>query len=104
MVLRKPTASDKLAYFTRRTLPNSGKATVWRFEGEELANIEYACPFCGKAGEKQQAFARVKAKILNEKTGKAKQGEVFRFQCDACNKDIDLPKWVKKGPGRKKTE
>ena len=103
MALREPAANDKLAYFTRRDLPNNGKATVWRFEGEELANIEYACPFCKNSGEKQQAFARVEAKILNEKTGKSKQGEVFRFQCDACHKDINLPKWVKKR-GRKKAE
>lgn len=103
MALRKPTAQDKLAYFTRRALPNGGKATVWRFEGEEIANIEYACPFCKNAGEKQQAFARVPARIVNEKTGKSKKGEVFRFQCDSCGKDIDLPKWVKKGPGRKST-
>ncbi|MBI4095788.1 MAG: hypothetical protein HY438_02920 [DPANN group archaeon] len=101
MVLRKPGANDKLAYFTRRALPNGGKATVWRFEGEELANIEYSCPFCKNSGEKQQAFARVAARIVNEKTGKSKKGEVFRFQCDSCGKDIDLPKWVKKGPGRK---
>ncbi|HIH14534.1 MAG TPA: hypothetical protein HA224_04765 [Nanoarchaeota archaeon] len=102
MALRKPGANDKLAYFTRRDLPNMGKATVWQFEGEELANIEYACPFCKHIGEKQQAFARVEARYVNDK-GKSKKGEVFRFQCDACRKDIDLPKWVKKR-GRKKAE
>ncbi len=103
MALRKPTADDKLAYFTRRALPNGGRALVWRFEGEHIANIEYICPHCLHVGEKQQAFERVKAKIVNEKTGKSKSGEVFRFTCERCHKNIDLPKWVKKGPGKKST-
>lgn len=103
MALRKPVAGDKLSYLTRRTI-GTGKAMVWKFEGEELANIEYTCPSCSKSGEKQQLFERVKAKILNEKTGKSKQGEVFRFSCDFCKANIDLPKWTKKGPGRKSSE
>jgi predicted RNA-binding Zn-ribbon protein involved in translation (DUF1610 family) len=75
---------------------------VWRFDGEELANIEYACPHCGESGEKQQAFAREKKRITDEQTGKKKSAEVFIFSCDKCLKSIELPKWVKKGPGRRK--
>ena len=101
MALRKPSANDKLAYFTRRTI-GQGKVAVWRFEGEELANIEYTCPHCGKSGEKQQAFERQKKRI--EIRGKKKSADVFTFACDSCGQNIDLEKWVKKGPGRKAAE
>ena len=75
---------------------------VWVFEGEELANIEYTCPFCSHSGEKQQKFERVKVSKKDEK-GKSKRVEVFRFQCDKCGANIDLEKWVKKGPGKRKS-
>jgi len=101
MALRKPKPGDKLAYFTKRTIGEKGKVMVWRFEGEELANIEYTCPFCGYQGEKQQKFERIKISIKDE-SGKRRQVQVFRFQCDNCGKNIDLEKWVKKGPGRRK--
>jgi len=98
MSLRKPGPNDKLAYFTRRTF-DKGKVTVWRFEGESLANIEYTCPHCGKSGEKQQTFEREKKRI--EIGGKKKTKEVFTVVCDSCGKEIDLEKWVK-GMGGKK--
>ncbi len=100
MALRKPYPNDKLSYFTRRTLGDKGKVIVWRFEGEELANIEYTCPHCGSSGEKQQPFARQKKRM--EIAGKKKVVDVFTFTCDSCNQNIDLEKWGKKGPGRRK--
>lgn len=99
MALRKPGPNDKLAYFTRRPLGDKGRVTVWRFEGEELANIEYACPHCGKSGEKQQIFERQKKRLEIE--GKKKTKEVFTVVCDHCHQNMDLEKWVK-GMGRKK--
>ena len=101
MALRKPGQNDKLAYFTRRALGDKGKVTVWRFENEDLANIEYTCPHCGKSGEKQQPFAREKKRI--EINGKKKTKDVFTFTCDFCNQNIDLERWGKKGPGHKST-
>lgn len=99
MALKRPKPGDKLDYFTRRTI-DKGKAMVWKFEGEKLANIEYTCPYCNSKGEKQQKFERIRTSIVNEK-GKRKRVEAFRFQCDSCGKDIDLVKWVKKGRKKK---
>lgn len=93
MALRRPSQGDKLEYFTRRTI-GSGKAMVWRFAGEELANIEYTCPHCGHQGEKQQAFERVKKRM--EIRGKKKTVDAFVFMCDSCGKEIALEKWTKK--------
>ena len=103
MVLRRPGPNDKLAYFTKRTY-DKGKIMVWRFEGEELANIEYTCPHCDKTGEKQQPFVREKMAVKDPKTGKSKKKDVFRVVCDFCSQPIDLEKWVKKGPGKKKAD
>jgi hypothetical protein len=100
MALRKPGPNDKLAYFTRRAL-GEGKVTVWRFENEDLANIEYTCPHCLKSGEKQQPFEREKVRM--EIKGKKKTVQAFIFTCDFCKAEVKLEKWTKKGPGRKST-
>ncbi|MFH0869362.1 MAG: hypothetical protein V1839_03990 [archaeon] len=100
MALRKPGPDDKLAYFTKRTLGEKGKVMVWRFQNEEIANIEYTCPHCEKTGEKQQPFVREKMSVKDPKTGKSKKKDVFRFVCDFCSQNIDIEKWVKK-MGRK---
>jgi len=97
MTLRKPGPDDKLAYFTRRTLGDKGKVMVWRFQGEELANIEYTCPHCEKTGEKQAVFERQKVAIKNENTGKSKKKEAFVMDCEHCNGKMVLEQWVKKG-------
>ncbi|MBS3064911.1 MAG: hypothetical protein J4451_00165 [DPANN group archaeon] len=100
MTLRKPGPGDKLAYFTRRTLAGNCAIMVWKFEDEDLANIEYTCPHCKKSGEKQQLFEREKKRM--EIKGKKKTVDAFTFACDNCGKEISLEKWVKKG--RKKAE
>jgi len=103
MAFRRPQAGDKVNYFTNRVLENGkGYAKVWRFEGEEKANIEYKCPSCGHAGEKQQVFERVKVTIIKEKTGKKKKMDAFVFACDKCGAEMKLEKWTKSMPGKKK--
>lgn len=102
MVLPKPKAGDKLNYFTSRKLENDGFARVWRFEGEDLVNIEYKCPSCKHSGEKQQVFERQKVSIKNPRTGKRKTVQAFVFKCDKCGHEIKLEKWGRGGPGKKK--
>ncbi|MEK6923296.1 MAG: hypothetical protein AABW84_01195 [Nanoarchaeota archaeon] len=99
MVLRKPGPNDKLAYFTRRTFGGNCSVIVWKFEGEDNANIQYTCPHCKNAGEKQQLFEREKKRM--EIKGKKKAVDAFTFTCDKCGKEISLEKWVK-GRGKKK--
>lgn len=102
MALRKPKLGDKLSYFTNRILEGGkGRAKVWRFEGEELANIEYKCPHCGFSGEKQQKFERRKIYTKDPKTGKRKKIDAFVFVCDRCKAEIKLEKWGR-GFGRKR--
>ncbi|MGB9675187.1 MAG: hypothetical protein ACP5IJ_01055 [Candidatus Nanoarchaeia archaeon] len=100
MALRKPTAQDKLAYFTKRVI-GSGKIMIWRFEGEDLFNIEYVCPNCGKSGEQQKELKREKVSIKNE-AGKSKRVNAFIIKCDFCGADIIVEQWAKAGPGRKR--
>ena len=102
MALRRPQPGDKVNYFTNRVLDNGkGFAKVWRFEGEEKANIEYKCPSCGHAGEKQQVFEREKVSIINPNTGKKKKADAFIIACDKCGAEMKLEKWTK-SMGRKK--
>ena len=104
MTLRKPTATDKLAYFTRRTIGDKGKVMMWRFEGDDLTNLEYVCPHCCKTGEKRVQFERQKTTVKDKETGKSKRKNAFIFKCEHCEKDIVLEQWVKKGPGRKSSD
>jgi len=122
MALEKPTSIDECAYFTKRALKaeKEGFVEVWVFkeycpECEEgfmvkkskkakeytcnmckhqvpndqmptsNANIIYTCPHCGHQGEKQTPFVRKKIK----------GADTLRFQCDSCNKDIDVTKKFK---------
>jgi hypothetical protein len=103
MVLRKPTATDKLAYFTRRALGDKGKVMLWRFADEDLTNVEYTCQHCGKPGEKQVTFERTKISI-KKPNGKRKSVQAFILKCDSCSQDMVLEQWVKKGKGKKKAE
>lgn len=102
MALRRPTAQDKIAYFTKRTLGDKGKVMIWKFEGEDKFNIEYTCPHCCKQGEKQMQLERQRISIKDPITGKRKSNKAYVFQCDACGKDIIVEQWAKAGPGRKK--
>lgn len=99
MVLRKPGPGDKIAHFTRRAI-GKGKIMLWRFEGEDITNVEYTCPHCGHNGETQQTFEEIKITIITEK-GKKKRVRAFRFQCEKCKKDIDIVRWTKKGRKKK---
>ena len=101
MALRKPGADDKLAYFTKRTLGDKGKVMMWRFAGEDMTNLEYVCPHCGKLGEKQVEFERQKVSVKDPKTGKSKRKNAFIFDCEHCSQKIVLEQWIKKGPGKK---
>lgn len=102
MALRKPTAQDKIAFFTRRVIGEKGKAMIWRFEGEDEFNIEYTCPHCGKPGEKRMLLERKKASITNPNTGKKKSKKAYLIPCDNCKQDIVIEQWAKAGPGKKK--
>jgi len=102
MALRKPTAQDKIAFFTRRILGEKGKAMIWRFADEDEFNIEYICPHCGKPGEKRMLLERKKASITNPNTGKKKSKKAYLIPCDACKQDIVIEQWAKSGPGKKK--
>jgi len=93
-MLRKPKSIEELSYFTRRSLPNGGKVTVWVFKGEDIANIEYICPYCGYSGQKQKKFERVS--VYRKIEGKRKKVQVFKFNCDKCGKEIELEKWTRR--------
>ena len=56
-------------------------------ENEEqlLANIKYTCPYCRNQGELQIPFKRKKIEGAN----------TLRFQCQKCNKNIDVTKKMK---------
>lgn len=60
------------------------------------ANIQYTCPHCSNKGEVQIPFIRKKVKIFNEAKQKKVSIESLRFQCEACAKDIDITKKMKK--------
>lgn len=66
-------------------------------EYEESLHVEikYTCPHCNKDGETIIPFKRKKVKIFNEESQKKSSVEVLRFQCDKCNKDIDITKKMK---------
>ena len=104
MTLRKPTATDKLEYFTKRTIGDKGRVMMWRFQGEDLTNLEYVCPHCLKSGEKQVSFERQKVFVKDAETGKSKRKNAFIFDCEHCGQKIVLEQWIKKGPGRKSSE
>jgi len=65
------------------------------YEDTLTCNIQYTCPHCSFEGETQAPFKRKKVQILNKETMKKKAAEVIRFQCEKCNKDIDLTKKMK---------
>ena len=101
MALKRPTAQDKIAFFTRRSLGDKGKVMIWRFEGDEKFNIEYVCPHCGKTGEKQVEMEREKVSIKDPETGKRKRKNAYLIPCDYCQQDMIIEQW-KAGPGKKK--
>ena len=65
------------------------------YEDTLTANIQYTCPYCNHNGELQVLFKRKKIQILNEEAGTKKSIESLRFQCQKCNKNIDITKKMK---------
>ena len=65
------------------------------YEDSLTANIKYTCPYCNHEGEIQIPFIRKKVQIVNEAETKKKTIESLRFQCQNCNKNIDITKKMK---------
>ena len=69
--------------------------TVEKEEYEEslTANIKYTCPNCKFEGEIQIPFKRKNVSIFDESKNKKVKVKSLRFQCEKCEKDIDIVKW-----------
>ena len=65
------------------------------YENTLTINVQYTCPYCGFQGEIQVPFKRKKLQIFDEETQKKKTIDAVRFQCQKCNKDIDITKKMK---------
>jgi len=65
------------------------------YEASLTANIQYVCPYCSYNGEIQVPFKRKKVKIFDEEDLKGKMIETLRFQCQKCNKNIDITRKMK---------
>jgi len=65
------------------------------YEDTLTANIQYTCPYCSNNGELQVPFKRRKVQILDEVELKKKSVESLRFQCQKCNKNLDITKKMK---------
>ena len=65
------------------------------YEDTLTASIQYTCPYCSNNGEMQVPFKRRKVQIINEETLTKKSIESLRFQCQKCNKNIDITKKMK---------
>jgi len=76
--------------------PNCGyKIEKKQYEESLICNIEYTCPYCSFSGEIQIPFKRKKVKIFDEETQKKKTIEALIFQCQKCNKRIEITKKMK---------
>ncbi len=71
------------------------KETEEEYEKDLTVNIKYTCPYCNNNGELEVPFKRKKVQVLNEETGKKTTSDTIRFQCQKCNKDIDITKRMK---------
>ncbi len=60
------------------------------YEDSLTANIQYTCQYCSHQGEIQIPFKRKKVQILDEAGLKKKTAESLRFQCQKCEKNIDI--------------
>jgi predicted RNA-binding Zn-ribbon protein involved in translation (DUF1610 family) len=102
MALKRPQPGDKIVFFTKRSLGNNGKITIWKLESDADYSIEYTCPHCDKSNEKQQNLEREKVSQKDPETGKRKTKKAFVIKCDNCGQDIIVEQWAKAGPGKKK--
>ncbi len=71
--------------------------TIEKEEYEDTLTFEakYTCPYCENQDEVQTSFKRKKVKVINEETGKTASVDAVRFQCNKCNKYIDITKKMK---------
>ena len=58
------------------------------------ASIKYKCPYCNHEDETKIPFKRKKLQVLDEK-GKKTTVETLRFNCNKCQKPIDITKKMK---------
>src|SRR3989344_4090690 len=65
------------------------------YEDSLTASIQYICQYCANKGELQVPFKRKKVKVLDEENMKGKLIESLRFQCQKCNKNLDVTKKMK---------
>lgn len=65
------------------------------YEETLTANVQYTCRYCEYNGEIQVPFKRKKVQMINEETGTKKAIESLRFQCQKCNKNLDITKKMK---------
>ena len=61
------------------------------YEDSLTINIQYTCPHCNSSGELSVPFKRKKVQIIKE-SGKKKSVDAIRFQCQKCQKNLDVTK------------
>jgi len=71
------------------------KQTNEEYEKDLFVNVKYTCPYCNNQGETRIPFKRKKVRIVDEETGKKTTLDSVRFQCNKCNKNIDISKRMK---------
>lgn len=59
------------------------------YEDSLTISIQYTCPHCHNQGELQLPFRRKKIQLTDEQ-GKKKTIDAVRFQCQKCQKNIDI--------------
>ncbi len=81
---------------TEYVCPSCGNVEEKKEYEERLTvNIKYKCPHCSFEGEIQIPFKRKKVSRINEETGKRESVDALRFQCNKCEKNIDITKKMK---------
>jgi len=81
MKVKKPESIEECDYFLKEFLyprgsaEPKGKFFAWVFKGENRANIEYICPYCGYVGYIQLDSKRPPYKWRCENCGKQLVGD-----------------------------
>ncbi len=96
-LMGKPVVKGKVKIRAKEYICPECNYTVDKDEYEPTLtiNIKYTCPHCSHEGEISLPFKRKKFSRLNEETGKKQSIESIRFQCQKCEKDIDVTKKMK---------
>ena len=71
------------------------KVNAEEYENTLTTSINYTCPYCNNTGDIQIPYQRKKVQIFNEIEAKKKTVDSLRFQCQKCNKNIDITKKMK---------